>query len=244
MIVIEFKTRPARPEYVSRKALVWQFVMWPLMAVDHVLLRQPAGASRPVEAGQRQGPHLSRRRKGQPQGRDPLRSTFEPSDGAEPIGAVGGANRRKAEQPRCKAPGNQHRGLLGSVSRPACIVAAHASAGGEPWPRFNPRPDHSIPPTWASRSCTNMCVVRWPPMYQQYPELFDREAQMANAVDQAQGCPRRRRDDDGRPHAHRPRPRSALHRRSRRRNPACRSSWRPGSTTDPVLLPHAPGLAR
>ena len=25
-------------------------------------------------------------------------------------------------------------------------------------------------------------IVRWPPMYQQYPELFDREAQMANAV--------------------------------------------------------------
>jgi phosphotriesterase-related protein len=25
-------------------------------------------------------------------------------------------------------------------------------------------------------------VVLWPPMYQQYPELFDREAQMANAV--------------------------------------------------------------
>ncbi|MEO9255694.1 MAG: hypothetical protein ABI305_09150 [Tepidiformaceae bacterium] len=33
MIIIEFKTRPTRPEYVSRWALVGQFTMWPLMAV-------------------------------------------------------------------------------------------------------------------------------------------------------------------------------------------------------------------
>jgi hypothetical protein len=33
MIAIELRTRPARPEYVSRPAAVGQLAMWPLMAV-------------------------------------------------------------------------------------------------------------------------------------------------------------------------------------------------------------------
>jgi hypothetical protein len=33
MIVIEFKSRPPRPAYVSRAAMIGQFFMWPLMAV-------------------------------------------------------------------------------------------------------------------------------------------------------------------------------------------------------------------
>lgn len=89
MIIIEYKTRPARPEYVSRAAFAGQFLMWPLMAVItfffaslpalHAQCKLASGKGliyRVAEKGSHRSTHAI-----------PVPA---PAESNEPVGAVGG----------------------------------------------------------------------------------------------------------------------------------------------------------
>ncbi|MGH2633766.1 MAG: glycosyltransferase family 2 protein, partial [Tepidiformaceae bacterium] len=90
MIGIEMKTRPARPEYVSRKAYVWQFVMWPLMAPITFFFASLPALSAQWKLASGQGLIYRVAEKGSRKRTGPVLA-FEPLDPAnDPIGAVGG----------------------------------------------------------------------------------------------------------------------------------------------------------
>ena len=89
MIGIELKTRPPRPEYVSRKAWLWQFVMWPLMAPITFFFASLPALSAQWKLASGRGLIYRVAEKGSRK-LAPAPLAFEPADAADPIGAVGG----------------------------------------------------------------------------------------------------------------------------------------------------------
>ncbi len=94
MIVLELKTRPPRPDYISRRAYVGQFVMWPLMApITFLFASLPAlHAQWKLASGKgliyRVAEKGSRRMSPVHGLVHPFEAT--PDAGTDPIGAVGG----------------------------------------------------------------------------------------------------------------------------------------------------------